>query len=127
MDLQEQLHHDIQTVSPEAFVAPSFQSAEHVWEECLTGIRGQISTLSFKTWFQPIAPLKLVGSELTIQVPSQFFYDWLEEHYNALIRKTITAVLGPDAKLYYSIADDSAESHAGAPEPATAEPSVQTP
>jgi chromosomal replication initiator protein len=97
-----------------------------VWEECLISIRGQISTLSFKTWFQPIVPLKLVGPELTIQVPSQFFYDWLEEHYNALIRKTITAVLGTEAKLYYSIADDSADSHSSVPEPMTTQPAAQT-
>ncbi|HEY4612575.1 MAG TPA: chromosomal replication initiator protein DnaA [Bacteroidota bacterium] len=84
-------------------------SVEVAWEECLTSIRSQISTLSFKTWFQPVVPLKLEGSELTIQVPSQFFYDWLEEHYNALIRKTIIGVLGPNAKLYYSISDDATD------------------
>ncbi|HEY5615756.1 MAG TPA: chromosomal replication initiator protein DnaA [Bacteroidota bacterium] len=118
MELREELRHDVHDIAPETLVAPPIQTAESVWEECLADIRGQISTLSFKTWFLPISPLKLVGSELTIQVPSQFFYDWLEEHYNALIRKTISSALGPNAKLFYSIADDSAESHAGASEPA---------
>jgi chromosomal replication initiator protein len=51
-----------------------------------------------------MVPLKLDVEELTIQVPSQFFYDWVEEHYNTLIRNTITSVLGPNARLYYSIA-----------------------
>lgn len=77
-----------------------------VWDECLKRIREQVTSLSFKTWFQPITPLKLDGRELTVQVPSQFFYDWVEEHYNALIRKTITNVLGNDAKLFYSIVAD---------------------
>lgn len=53
-----------------------------------------------------MVPLRLSGDELTIQVPSQFFYDWVEEHYNALIKRTIVSVLGPNAKLYYSIASD---------------------
>jgi chromosomal replication initiator protein len=81
-------------------------SYQLVWDRCLSLIRDQVSTLSFKTWFQPMAPLKIVGNELTIQVPSQFFYDWVEEHYNTLIRNTIVTVLGQNAKLYYSIASE---------------------
>lgn len=77
-----------------------------VWNECLKHIQGQISSLSYKTWFLPIEPVKFENNELTIQVPSQFFYDWLEEHYNALIRNTLSTVLGPDTKLFYSIASD---------------------
>jgi len=77
-----------------------------VWGDCLGRIQDQVTSLSFKTWFQPIVPLKLVQNELTVQVPSQFFYDWVEQHYNALIRETITSVLGDGAKLYYSIAAD---------------------
>ncbi len=93
-----------------ANVEPAAGHVEQIWEECLNGIRDQVTSLSYKTWFQPILPLKLEGRQLTIQVPSQFFYEWLEEHYNALIQKTISAVLGPQAKLLYSIAaDDSSE------------------
>ncbi|MCI0707384.1 MAG: chromosomal replication initiator protein DnaA [Ignavibacteriae bacterium] len=132
MELQEGIQRQLEGVAPEMLPAailqsPATLSAEQVWEECLTGIRGQISTLSYKTWFQPIVPVKLVGSEITIQVPSQFFYDWLEEHYNALIRKTITGVLGPEAKMYYSIADDSAEPRVDAAEKAAADAAQQAP
>ena len=47
--------------------------------------------------------MKLDGQVLTIQVPSQFFYEWLEEHYVSLLRKTVRKELGPDARLEYSI------------------------
>lgn len=100
---------------------PTEQQNEHrvfsVWNECLKLIQAQISSLSYKTWFLPIEPVKLESNELTIQVPSQFFYDWLEEHYNALIRNTITTVLGPDAKLYYSIAADERVEHSTSTDP----------
>ncbi len=79
---------------------------EQAWGRCLALIREQVSTLSFKTWFQPITPLKLDGQDLTIQVPSQFFYDWVEEHYNTLIRNTIAQTLGPNARLFYSVASE---------------------
>lgn len=101
--------------------SPTEQQNEHrvfsVWNECLKHIQAQISSLSYKTWFLPIEPVKLENNELTIQVPSQFFYDWLEEHYNALIRNTITTVLGPDAKLYYSIAADERVEHSISTDP----------
>jgi chromosomal replication initiator protein len=76
---------------------------EKVWESCLNVIRDNVSAQSFKTWFDPIKPLKLNGNVLTIQVPSQFFYEWLEEHYITLLKKTIRKELGPEGKLEYSI------------------------
>ena len=76
---------------------------EKVWQNCLDVIRDNVNQQSFKTWFEPIKPVKLNGSILTIQVPSQFFYEWLEEHYIDLIKKTINKELGPDGRLEYSI------------------------
>ncbi len=77
-----------------------------VWTNCLTLIQEQISAQSFKTWFQPIIPQKLTASTLTIQVPSQFFYEWLEEHYLSLLRHAIDQTIGPQGKLEYSIIVD---------------------
>ncbi len=85
-------------------------SAGEAWGRCLEKIQEQISTLSFKTWFQPIVPLRLEDNILTVQVPSQFFYDWLEEHYHGLIHDTISEIFGAGAKLYYAIASDDTPS-----------------
>ena len=83
--------------------------AAQIWERCLAIIKEQVSTLSYKTWFQPVSAIRLSGNELTVQVPSQFFYDWLEEHYSTLIRNTVTSALGEDGKLLYLVSteDDS--------------------
>jgi chromosomal replication initiator protein len=74
-----------------------------VWQNCLEVIKDNVNQQSFKTWFEPIKPVKLNGSILTIQVPSQFFYEWLEEHYIDLLKKTINKELGPEGRLEYSI------------------------
>lgn len=74
-----------------------------VWESCLSIIKDNVSSQSFKTWFEPIKPIKLSASVLTIQVPSQFFYEWLEEHYITLLKKTIKKELGSTGRLEYSI------------------------
>ncbi|MCE3279781.1 MAG: chromosomal replication initiator protein DnaA [Bacteroidetes bacterium] len=74
-----------------------------VWESCLAIIKDNVSSQSFKTWFEPIKPVKLSSNVLTIQVPSQFFYEWLEEHYITLLKKTIKKELGTEGRLEYSI------------------------
>jgi chromosomal replication initiator protein len=74
-----------------------------IWNNCLDIIKDNISSQAFKTWFDPIKPVRLENKVLTIQVPSQFFYEWLEEHYIQLLSKTIHKELGPDARLEYSI------------------------
>jgi chromosomal replication initiator protein len=74
-----------------------------VWESCLEIIKDNVSSQSFKTWFEPIKPVKLSANVLTIQVPSQFFYEWLEEHYITLLKKTIKKELGTEGRLEYSI------------------------
>ena len=83
------------------------QSPATVWDTCLDIIRDNISRQSFKTWFEPVRAVRLVEDggflKLTVQLPSQFYYEWLEEHYFALIRKTITKVLGPHGRLYYEV------------------------
>ncbi|WP_339607506.1 chromosomal replication initiator protein DnaA [uncultured Roseivirga sp.] len=78
-----------------------------VWEDCLRFIRSQVGDQSFKTWFEPIAPLKLHEGILTIQVPSQFFYEYLEEHYVQLLRQVIHTELGSNGRLEYSVIVDS--------------------
>ncbi len=80
---------------------------DKVWEECLEIIKDNISLQSFKTWFEPIQPAGLQDDVLTIQVPSQFFYEWLEEHYVGLIGKTVKRVIGEDARLEYKIVVDN--------------------
>jgi len=78
-------------------------NAEAAWNDCLEIIKDNISFQKFKSWFEPIKPIKLEGDTLTIQVPSQFWYEWLEEHYYNMLRSTIAKVLGKDGKLEYSV------------------------
>lgn len=74
-----------------------------VWESCLSTIRRSINPQSFKTWFEPIKPIKIEDQSLTIQVPNNFFYEWLEENYVGLLKKTIRTELGDEGRLEYQI------------------------
>ena len=66
-------------------------------------IKDNIQQQAFKTWFEPIIPLKITENSLSIQVPSKFFYEWLEEHYVKILKVALTRELGDDARLIYTI------------------------
>ena len=78
-------------------------TSQEVWSKCLNVIKDNVSPQNFKTWFEPIVPVSVQNKTLTIQVPSSFFFEYLEEHYITLIRKTIKRFLGKDGKLDYNI------------------------
>jgi chromosomal replication initiator protein len=82
-------------------------NATTIWNKCLDVIRQNVDEQNFITWFKPIAPLRTEGEVLTIQVPSQFFYEWLEEHYVPVLKKSIHQVLGENGRLEYSVIVDS--------------------
>ena len=81
-----------------------------VWNDCLEIIKDNIGEKSFDTWFRPIKPIKIENNVLTIQVPSQYFYEWLEEHYVSLLKKSICEVIGENARLEYSVIIDKGNS-----------------
>ena len=76
------------------------------WRDCLKTIKENVTLMTYNTWFVPIIPIEIDNSTLKVQLPSHFFWEWIDEHYNTLINKTINEVLGPDAKLAYVIADE---------------------
>lgn len=77
-----------------------------LWNRCLEIIRDNIPEQTYKAWFLPIRPLKYEDKTLTIQVPSQFFYEYLEEHFLDLLRKTIYKVIGKGTMLVYNVMVD---------------------
>lgn len=76
---------------------------DQVWRNCLRHIYRNVNEQSYKTWFEPIKPVRLDENILTIQVPNKFFYEWLEEHYVNILKMTIRQELGAGGRLEYQI------------------------
>lgn len=81
-------------------------TAKETWEKSLLEIQKLVTPQSFRTWFLPIVPVRLENRELTLQVPSQFFYEWIEEHYPHIIRNVLTQVIGESANVVYTISQN---------------------
>lgn len=76
------------------------------WSQCLQIIRDNIDEKAYETWFLPITPLKHTDNTFSIEVPTAFFKELLEEKYNDLLNATLTRVFGTETKLLYRYAVD---------------------
>lgn len=81
------------------------QQAEHIaiWNNCLRIIEQIIEPQKFDMWFKPLRPVAFKDSNLTLEVPTNFFREYLEDTYLDLIKKTMHRVIGADAKLFYQV------------------------
>ena len=74
-----------------------------VWNKCLGIIVNVIGEKCFNQWFKPLKPVSLQGSTITIEVPSDFYRKYIEEKYLDVLKKTLKRVIGPEAKLLYTV------------------------
>jgi len=76
---------------------------QKLWSNCLKVIKDNIPEAAFRTWFLPIVPLSYESNIFTIQVPSQFFYEYLEDKFVDLLRVTLHREIGADTVLQYRV------------------------
>ncbi|MDR0333965.1 MAG: chromosomal replication initiator protein DnaA [Dysgonamonadaceae bacterium] len=76
---------------------------KQLWNNCLNVIRDNISEEAFNAWFIPIVPLQYKHNVLTVQLPSQFFFEYLEDKYLDLIQQTLYREIGAGTTLKYRI------------------------
>ena len=76
------------------------------WSLCLDFIRDNVSKVVFDTWFSIVEPVSLENGDLTIQVPSPFVYEYLEQNYLDVLRSAIIKVFGKGTELVYNILTD---------------------
>jgi chromosomal replication initiator protein len=89
------------------------KSCVNLWNQCLEIIKDNVTDSVFSTWFTPIIPLKYEENDFTIQVPSQFFYEYLEEKYADLIHQTLSRVVNKGIVLNYRIIVDNSSRNNG--------------
>ncbi|MBQ2434975.1 MAG: chromosomal replication initiator protein DnaA [Bacteroidaceae bacterium] len=75
-----------------------------LWGKCLDIIRDNLpSETAFNTWFASTRPASYAGNVLTIYVPSQFVYEYIEEHYVNLLSAAIYRIFGNETQLNYRV------------------------
>ncbi len=68
----------------------SQEELDHIWQETLTIVKGNLSNPSFRTWFSDTKPVEVTAdNDLIIEIPNNFIKDWLESRYVSFIEEII--------------------------------------
>ena len=73
------------------------------WNNCLRFISQVVEPRQFEIWFQKIKPVSLQETTLTVEVPSQFFCEYLESAFLDVIKAALKKEIGAGARLVYTI------------------------
>ena len=85
----------------------------YLWNKCLEIIKDNVNDKAYSTWFHPIVPIKYEGNDFTIQVPSHFLYEYIEEQYAHLIHATLSRITGKNLVIYYRVFVDNTDAKKG--------------
>lgn len=61
-------------------VKTNMQSVQ-LWDQCKSELRRKLNPHNYDSWIDPINCVSFEGGVLTLSVPSDFFIDWIQEHY----------------------------------------------
>ena len=84
------------------------KSHKALWDNCLHLIRQNVTEQIYTTWFEPIVFESYNEQDATIlvQVPSMFFYEYLEQNFVRLLGWAIANSFKNNARLNYRIVTD---------------------
>ena len=72
-------------------------------KELLGQLRARLGEQNFQTWISPIRLTDWRDGVLTIEVPSKFFRDWLDEHFRGLIAETGRGIMNRPVAVTFQI------------------------
>ena len=77
---------------------------ENIWKEVKKGLSLELPPHAYSTWFEPILPIAINDTELVLEVPNQFFFEWIESHYHGIIESAVKKKFQSDVSVKYTIA-----------------------
>ena len=87
-------------------------SYKTLWNKLKKEINETTSERMFSTWIEPVRPIALNGKNLVLELPSQFFYEWIETHYKNQFEKIIKEKLKKEIKIQFTIGIENASNKA---------------
>jgi chromosomal replication initiator protein len=80
-------------------------TAENLWSEVSSRLRGALNDTTYRTWFAEVAGAELGDDAFTIGVPNDFTREWIEGHFRELIRAAMRDATGRELQLRLRVID----------------------
>ena len=71
-------------------------SHNQIWGEALSYLKAQLPGHALSAWFEPVEPIGLSDNKILLEVPNQFFAEWIESHYEKELESSLNAIGGMD-------------------------------
>ena len=78
-------------------------SYKTLWKKLKKEIKETTNERMFGTWIEPVKPIALNRNILVLELPNQFFYEWIETHYKNQFEKIIKEKLKEEIKIQFTI------------------------
>jgi chromosomal replication initiator protein len=102
---------------PAGGVEPPIElTAESLWSEVSSRLRGALNETTYRTWFDHVGGLELTDDEFVLSVPNDFTRDWIEGHFLGLIRAAVGDATGRERQVQLSIVPSEEKRAATPPE-----------
>ena len=78
----------------------------NIWDKAKGVLKDRLPAHAFETWFEPIKPINIIGPQLVLQVPNQFFSEWVDMHYRKHIISTLEELGDGPREIRYVISTE---------------------
>jgi len=79
---------------------------ENTWNTIKDSLKENLPSHAYNTWLEPIGLIGFTDKEIVLEVPNQFFYEWIDSHYKNQIIHTASSIVGKNISIKYTIAPD---------------------
>jgi chromosomal replication initiator protein len=79
------------------------------WNKVKVSLKKTQPQHAYATWFEPLVCIGLNDNDLIIEVPNQFFFEWIQSHYKKIIKNEVGKVYGDSTLVKYTVSPEEAE------------------
>ena len=83
-------------------------SYKKVWKEIKTSLKRDTNKRTFSTWIEPIIPRGMKRGQLILELPSQFYFEWIEKHYKKQFTNILREKTKEATEIYFIVAEKKA-------------------
>ena len=79
------------------------------WNKVKKNLQNTQPQHAYATWFEPLVCIGLNDKSLVVEVPNQFFFEWIQSHYKEIIRNEVVKVYGDSVVVKYTVSPEGSE------------------
>ena len=79
---------------------------DFLWNEAKKSLKETEPPHAYSTWFEPIGSIGLSEDTLILEVPNQFFFEWIQSHHKETIEKGVLKANGGKINIKYTVSPE---------------------